>query len=201
VTQDLSNQRRTQLELQQLRRNGAVADGTVIGYEDDFGVPRAWSGDEDAGYVKVPPFPSDAAPWATFTPLPNVDEAYAFTPVLDVAKERILAVWFDYTPVVGGGPLSVVAQAARTLNDPQDFYPIAVINPTLTTVSLATPFVPGFSSRDFFPSELRTNSSFAAKAIIPFDVSPYVAFRVGVIDLAGAVPGPGALSLFYSFAT
>lgn len=200
MTQDLSNQRRVQLELQQLRRNEAIGNSVVIGYEDEFGVPRAFQGDEDSAYVKLPPFPSDAAPWATFVPLPAVAAGYVFTPALDVAKERLLAVWFDYVPTVGGGPLSVVAQAARDLAT-LDFFPIAVINPTITIVTPPAPFAPGFGSRDFFPAELRTNNSFAARTVFPFDVSPYVAFRLGVVDLAVDPILPGSLTLFYSFAT
>src|SRR5574342_327936 len=196
MSEDLLNQRRTRLELLQLRRNETLADSLVIGYEDEFGVPRSFPGDEDAAFAKVPPFTSDPAPWATFVPLPASDADYAFTQARDVAKNRSIAVWFDYAPAEGGGPLSVIAQAARTLDAPQDFFTVAVINPTLAIVDPPGPtFPPGFGSRDFFPAELRTNNSFSNRSVVPFDVTPYVAFRLGVIDLSET---PGELRLYYS---
>lgn len=180
-----------------LERGRAPSAGEVSqqGYADPAGVPRAVGGDDDAPWLKTPPFPSDVTRWfsANNTDDAAFDDDYVLTEPLDVTNWRLFTLWIDFRPTTQAagvsGLLSLVPLAARQLNKVNppatEFYPIGVVDPTLTVLDLsATIFgLSVFGSRTFSPAELRTPAVPVAEvlqATLVFDVSQYVALRFGV---------------------
>lgn len=201
-----SNDRARARELSQLRRDlstGASADG----YRDkEGGVSRAQPGDEDAPWVKAPPFPSDVSQWLTVDPLP-VDD-YVFTTPIDVANKRVFNVWVDFLSAAGEG-VSQLSLVPQVFNDfaavdgaPIDaFWNTIVLDPTITVVDLSATVLglPEAGSRTFHPAELRSAALAGGarwRVVVPFDVTMWSRFRLAV----GAVDGAGSVILGYSFA-
>lgn len=207
-----SNERDTRREIQQGRNSGDGSTESVDGmsYQGPAGIPQSVQGDNEAPWVKSPPFPASVQSWFSAvtggTPDLPLDN-YVFTSPIDVEQRRVLSVWLDFTaaaPLTTSG-LSIVPQVFNdSSGEGGEFWNTVVIDPTLSAIDLSATVLamPGVGSRMFRPAELRSPLlPFSARwqVSIPFDVTPWGKFRlaVGVYGAAGAA---GDLHLGYSFA-
>lgn len=212
---DTANQRSTRRELAQGRRHDSIGNAPVLGYLDEGDVPRAVGGDEEAPWLKTPPFPSNVVAWFTgvtggqaLTPqVPDLPLGnYVFTAPIDVEQRRVLNVWIDFTAqgddVTSG--LSLVPQVFNDMVSPEgEFWNTVVIDPSLSVLDLSATVLalPGVGSRVFRPAELRSALLAPAgrwRVVIPFDVTPWSRFRLAA-GVYGAVGAAGDLKLGYSF--
>lgn len=175
----------TRSQLEQLDRGRSNSAEQVNGYEIGTGEPRAWPGDEDAPFVKTPPFTEEPQLWLPATTLST--SAYGLTDPIDVEDFRLLQVLFELQwdgVAESDCQLSILAEhlAASVLDPPEQWYVTGVVDPT---VSYVNPFGigDGYGSRVFAPSEFRT-PVFTAAALrtqrfaLQFDVTNAKAFRL-----------------------
>jgi len=210
-----SNERDLRRELQQGRGSGDGAADTVGGmsYQGPAGIPQSTQGDNEAPWIKAPPFPASVQPWFTAVTggNPNLPvRDYVFTPPIDVEQRRVLSVWVDFT-ATAAGPLSGLSIVPQVFNDSAgeggEFWNTVVIDPTLSVIDLSATVLamPGVGSRVFRPAELRSPVlPLLARwqVSIPFDVTPWGKFRLAV-GVFGTMPmdgSTGSLRLGYSFA-
>ena len=132
------NQGSTRRDIKRLR-NDSDSNTSPMGYEDGAGVPQAVEGDEEAPFLKTPPFPTQATRW--FRNVNVFDTEWLFTDPIDVAKRRLLTVWILFNSDAAPGPellfIPYAAHAPRPVTGgtiPEDFYAITVVDPTLTRV-------------------------------------------------------------------
>jgi hypothetical protein len=179
----------------------------VQGYEDQAGVPRATGGDDEAPWLKTPPFPASVQSWFTATTggtpdLPIGD--YVFTTPIDVEQRRVITVWIDFTVLAAPARLSLVPQVFDDAVGPDGaFFNTVVIDPTLTARDLSTTVLalPEAGSREFRPAEFRSPvlpPTARWRVVIPFDVTMWSRFRLAAGVVVGVAAG-GALALGYSF--
>jgi hypothetical protein len=189
------NTRQTRRQLRKLR--DGIDQSQVAGYKDAGGVPRPFRGDDDAPWGKHPPFPSEATAWQALLTLP-ADQACALLSPLDVAYYRVLAAFFQYTPAdPQTGQLSIVPEV---WNETQEsWYATAVVDPTLTAPVDACA-LPGYGSRTFYGTELRTPVGLPVSIAVPFDVTAYTRFRLRLRDLSPEGEGndPGTVRVYYA---
>jgi hypothetical protein len=188
-----SNKSSTDASARRTIRRLAGEDSTnqQIAYEDN-GATRNVQGDEEAPWVKVPPFTeSPPEPYITSEQLPS-SNAYVVLPEIDVSDSRLLTLYVDYTAASAGndGQLSIIPQASRD-DSGDSFFSIPVIDPTLTLVS-CTGFTPQIGSRNVYPAELRTEALADTVQLVlplPFDVAPYSRFRFLMAELGAGTAG------------
>ncbi len=193
-----SNDGSSRSEIQKLRRDKNSDDSSVMGYEDAAGVPQAVQGDQDAPWLKTPPFPSNVQ--TLFNDVLPLVPAPGYLPTgsINVKDRRLLLLWIRYTSADPDGQMSFIPEGAKT-NEDGVFFPIAVVNPFLTV--LGAPLV-GFGSRTVFETELRlepiAGGGVRTLGALAFDVSGYEAFRFRIGELS---PTAGTVQLGYSFAS
>lgn len=196
-----ANRDQVRKQIRAQRREEATDGAAVIGYEDAAGVDRSVQGDEEAPFLKTPPFPTRVTRWLRVENLQSA-ASWVFTSALDVASARLLTVWFEYDSDADDQSLLVVPQARR---DPdQSFYTITVIDPLITRVVGTAPFpaTETFGQRDMMATQLRIPPTPAggvaifSRQVVQFDVAAYSAFRLGLSTGAD----DGALTLDYNFA-
>jgi hypothetical protein len=191
--QNSTNQGRTRDELQQLRGGPGGDPGqrsAPLGYQDASGVDRVAQGDDDGPYIKTPPFPEVPVTWTNFT---LIKQTYTQLPLIDVQSARTIWLWIDYVNPPdsvsgdGNGILSLLPFGFTDVNKPASS--LAVIDPTLSAVSLPDALYPGaYGSRTFYQTELRTPAPGAGlgqimRLNVAFDIAGYNWFTVAVCDL------------------
>jgi hypothetical protein len=181
-----SNAADTRKQLRGLRRERDEGEAQVIGFEDAGGGSRAVLGDEDAPWLKTPPFTTVAERLMGRVALPPTPGPYLAGTEIQTTNYRLLTLYLDYdlTAAPAGGQLSLVPEAFDTKE--QLWRPTGLVDPTVLPVTLSPPFGAGFGSRNFLPAELR-GPAFpgvgAFQAALQFDVSPYERFRISVLEL------------------
>ena len=200
------NSRQTAADIDRLFRSdedlSSVSPG---GYEDPSGAPKPTRGDDDAPWVKTPPFSTAPTVWVSELPIPRLlaPADYLALPTLECFQERLLQIYFELTITDAGNDmcqLSLIPEGFAQGNP----YIASVVDPTMTA------FVPGASarfpftlgSRTFAPSELRTPSFVIVgggiiRFLLTFDIAPYESFRLNIRDLTGT--GATTLRALYAF--
>lgn len=173
-----------------------------VGYQN-AGVSTAVPGDDDAPFVKQPPFVSMFTAWGQR--LPFVSTEYVFLPVLDVGNVRKLTAYFEFT---GGSSdasrLSILAGAVapgQQTADINSFFPIATITQTVTSITLGAPFTSPASSRPVMPGELRTAivaNNITIRFCQDWDVSGFNRVTLAVLDLGYSDDNGAELRTFYT---
>lgn len=175
--------------LGRLRRED-VTPTQAMGYEAD-GIASAVVGDEEAPWLKVPPFATTPQLWGEFTF--DAAEYVALDPLI-IGPVRTVTTFFKVT---GGAlddtsRLSIVAgtylpTATGQPVDLDNFYTIAVIDPTPTSVTLGAPFNEPAISRTSMVGELRTQvipNGDVLYFVLQWDVAPYQSFALYLADLS-----------------
>ncbi len=204
--QQPSNSRTTEAELEDLFRPQDAEPGTTAGYRSQSGEALPARGDDDAPYVKVPPFATPPQLWVRDLDVPLApDDDYVVTPGpgIDCLQQRLLQLYFELEIAEEGdeiAQLSFIPEGSAA----GEWYVVGVVDLTVTAVDLASarfPLGTSFGSRTFYPSELRSPAFAGAgvvRWILAYDVSPFEAFRLNVRDLDGS--GGNRLTLRYAFA-
>ena len=184
-----SNAGTTQRHLNRLRTED-VTPTQAMGYESG-GIAAPVVGDEEGPWLKVPPFATLPQLWGDFT---FTAAAYVPLDVLDTGQVRTVTTLFNVTglalnntsqlSIVGGTYLPTAPGELITL---ANFYTIAVIDPTPTTVTLLAPFNAPAISRTVTNGELRTQAiplNDVLRFVIQWDVAPYQNFALYLRDLS-----------------
>jgi hypothetical protein len=174
----------TRANLQRVRRDGRLGNTTEVGYLDQGSESRAVQGDDDAPWIKLPPFPSEPQGYGekAYTLPTSHAVPEAFLPAINVENVRRLTLLVDYKPGAVGGILSLIPYF--------DGYPqIAQAAP----VSLQPPGeVENFDSVTVRPLEYRTGAALqtttALELALTFDVSNCQVFFLTACDVNGT-PG------------
>lgn len=190
---DARNSDETRQALAALDRGRNDAPGQPTAYEGEEGRPRPATGDEDAPFVKMPPFTEEPVLWTPGLQLST--SAYVTTSGVDVAMYRLLQVLFELSwDGTGASPdtsqLSIIPEhlARSVLSPPEAWYPTGVVDPSVSYITPAG-FGDGYGSRTFAPAELRTRAFTSANAprvqrfCLQFDVTNAKAFRLNLAEL------------------
>lgn len=192
LASDARNGETTRAALAQLDRGRNDGRGQVGAYEGEEGRPRPATGDEDAPFVKMPPFTEEPVLWTPGLQLST--SVYVQTSAVDVAMYRLLQILFELSWTgAGASPdtsqLSIIPEhlARSTFSPPEAWYPTAVVDPSVSYIT-PTGFGDGFGSRTFAPAELRTRAFTSTTARIQrfclqFDVTNAKAFRLNLAEL------------------
>ena len=193
----------TDAGLKRLRVETTDGDEQTVAYENQGGIPNAFSGDDNSAYIQTPPFPNRLTPWDNFDPLGRTN--YSAVSSVNVERFRLLTTWIEFTADSEAAQLSLVGEALRddTEGDATPtFRPIGVVDPTLTTVTLSgTPYAgQSFASRTIQQAEFRTVALTSSSVFFPlqWDVAVYRQFRLQVKDLGTTGAALATLNLFYN---
>lgn len=196
-------------------RQGDGTQSTVTAYKPLGGRPKAVPGDERFPFFKdvsdilepvryLEPVELDGNN-VVQNPLPVIADQSDFLngPVVDVAGYRLVTFYLQY--FADNGSLIVVPEARIDLpeasasnNVSTEFFPIGVIDPSLTVVSPPV-ILPCGGSRHMYATELRMDglgmpTTDPCKLSVVFDVAPYLDFRLRV----GVTAGTAGLNAFHT---
>ena len=203
-----TNDDEIRMQLARSRQDRGAA--SAAGYRTPTGADQAVVGDERGPFIRTPPFPNRVERLDTIAVLPRNNSAYAFTPDIDVAKNRIINVFFTWVTTVAlpNFQLSVVPEYRPNFSEADDAalapgaWPMVAIDPTVNVQTLTTPFTAGFASRTFYPAEFRSpvlTGPFTYRWAMPFQVTSADRFRLGVVQIDNV--GDSSLQMWWQAAT
>jgi len=177
-------------ELQQGRKD-ARAGGEPMAYGDAAGVTREVQGDQDAPFLRAPPFPTSVANYMVET----LSAAFVDGNPFELGKQRDLLLYVSYT-AAGDAGVPVLVLVLETLGRDDVFYPAAVVDITLTPITGIV------GARTLYASELRFPGiapGELARVAVPYDVGAYHTIRFRAREIDGGAGG--ALVLDMNLAT
>ena len=202
---DAKNQLATQRELaSQFRNPTGAKQAAPGGYTDEGGMPRNVAGDEEAPFLKTPPFLTPIAPWVLAQEL-IFGKDYTVLPEVECRAYRLISVYFAFRLTGTDGQLGIVPEArAEDRLGNIDWYPLGVVDSLVTPISVA-PFGNGFASRTVSPSQVQTQAltGLAGRVVkfnLMWDVTGFDSFRLLVAELDEADEETGTLDVFYQLA-
>lgn len=172
------NREQIRRELDRLRRGSARNYGDPMGYIEQGGQSLVTRGDRDAPWLKSPPFPSvDTLEYFNAIVLDGLIDG----PLVEVATDRIITAWIEYTPAADAvdAQLVLAMDGERPAEAPGEFFPVGVVDQTLAALGAV-------AQRTFFQSELITPVLAAGvpqRFVLPFDVSFFQQIRLRAREL------------------
>jgi len=180
----------TRLSLEQIDKSRKSS--AVSGYALPGGQPQAVPGDEDAPFVKSPPFPESPVVWVPPTALAAT---YTISSPVDVEDWRLLKVYIEMLwPANSNSQIAMLPetlgpqQLGATSLSQQEWYSAGVVDPTITYLQ-PNGFGNNYGARTFSQSMLVSPvlaagaATRAARFTLVFDVSDATQFRLQLAQL------------------